>query len=60
MINNGVFVKEETFNGKKLFIYANNALILATVHLLVSERAGLLEQKIEPRMVTSGNSNFAR
>ena len=57
MINYGVFVKEETFNGKKIF---NNALILSTVHLLVSERAALLEQKIEPRMVTGGNSNFAR
>ena len=31
MINYGIFVKEETFNGK---IYANNALLLATVHLL--------------------------
>ena len=54
MINYGVFVKEKTFNGKKI------ALILATVHLLVSERAVLLEQKIEPQMVTGGNSNFAR
>ena len=45
---------------RKSLIYANNALILATVHLLVSERAALLEQKIESRMVTGGNSNFAR
>ena len=57
MINYGVFVKEETFNGKKIF---NNALILATVHLLVSERTALLEQTIEPQMVTGGNSNFVR
>ena len=40
MINYGVFVKEEMFNGKEIF---NNAVILATVHLLVNERAGLLE-----------------
>ena len=33
---------------RKSLIYANNALILAMFHLLVSERAGLLEQKIEP------------
>ena len=44
---------------RKSLIYANNALILATVYLLVSERAGLLEQKIEPRIVIVGNSNFA-
>ena len=47
MINYGVFVKEDMFNGKKIF---NNALILATVHLFVRERAALLEQKIELRM----------
>ena len=45
---------------RKYLIYVNNAQILATVHLLVSERAGLLEQKIEPRMVTGGNSNFVQ
>ena len=45
---------------RKSLIYANNTLILATVHLFVIERAGLLEQKIEPRMVTGGNSNFVR
>ena len=45
MINYAIFVKEETFNGKEIF---NNGLILATVQLLVSERAGLLKQKIEP------------
>ena len=45
---------------RKSLIYANNALILATVHLLVSERAGLFEQKIKLRMVTGGNSNFAQ
>ena len=44
---------------RKSLIYANNALILATVRLLVSERAGLLKQKIKPRMVTGGNSNLA-
>ena len=44
---------------RKSLIYVNNAVILAMVHLLLSERAGLLEQKIEPQMVT-GNSNFAR
>ena len=55
MINYSLFVKEEMFNGKKIF---NFALIIATVHL--SKRVGLLEQKIEPRMVTGGNSNFAR
>ena len=60
MSNYGVFVKEEMYNVRKSLIYANNALILATVHLLVSERAGLLEQKIEPQMVTDGNSNFAQ
>ena len=48
MINYGVFVKEEMFNGRKSLIYANNALILAMVHLLVSERAGLFEQNIKP------------
>ena len=41
MSNYGIFVKEETFNDKSL-IYANNA------QRFVSERAGLLEQKIEP------------
>ena len=35
------------FNGKKIFIWATNVLILATVRLL-----GLLKQKIELRMVT--------
>ena len=45
---------------RKSLICANNAVILASVHLLVSERAALLEQKIEPQMVTGGNSNFAR
>ena len=51
------FSKEKTFNCKE---YANNVIILATTRLLVSERAGLLEQKIDPRNVTSGNSNFAQ
>ena len=41
-------------------IYTNSVLILATIRLLISERAGLLEQKIDPQVVTSGNSNFAR
>ena len=36
-----------------------NVIILATTRLLVSERAGFLEQKIDRQMVTSGNSNFA-
>ena len=49
------FVKEEMFNGKEIFIWATNVLMLATVHLL-----GLLKQKIEPRMVTSGYSDFAQ
>ena len=44
---------------RKSLISANNALILATVHLL-NERAGLFEQKIELQMVTGGNSNFMR
>ena len=39
-------------------MYANNVLILDTVHLLVSERAGLLEQKVESRTVTGSYSNF--
>ena len=30
---------------RKSLIYANNALILATVHLVVSERAGLSNRK---------------
>ena len=33
---------------RKSLIYANDVLIIATVHLLVSERAGLLKQKVEP------------
>ena len=42
---------------RKSLIYANNVLILDTVHLIfVSERAGLLKQKIEPRMVTGSYS----
>ena len=45
---------------RKSLIYDNNALILASVHLLVSERAALLEQKIELQVVTGGNSNFAQ
>ena len=45
MINYSVFVKEETFNGKEIFISINNTLIVAMVHLLISERARLLEQK---------------
>ena len=45
---------------RKSLIYANNVLILDTVHLLVSERAGLLEQKVELRMVTNSYSNFAQ
>ena len=57
MINYGVFVKKKMFN---FSIYTNNALILATICLLVSEKAGPLKQKIDLRMVTSGNSNFAR
>ena len=43
------------FNGKEIFIWATNVLILAMVHFL-----GLLKQKIEPRMVTSGYSDFSR
>ena len=30
-----------------MVFYDNNILIIAMVHLLVSERAGLLEQKVE-------------
>ena len=30
---------------RRSLIYANNVLIIATVHLLVSERAGLLERE---------------
>ena len=41
MINYGIFVKKKAFNGK---------ITLAMIHLLVSERAGLLEQKIEPQI----------
>ena len=37
-INYDIFVKEETFNGKEIFISATNILILAMVRLLVSER----------------------
>ena len=33
---------------RKSLIYHNNVIIIATVHLLVSERAGLLKQKVEP------------
>ena len=40
--------------------YANNVIILAITRLLVRGRTGLFEQKIDPQMVTSGNSNFAR
>ena len=36
-INYGVFVREEMFNGKDIFIWATNVLILANVRLLVSE-----------------------
>ena len=46
IINYGVFCKEKDV--QLYLIYANNALILATICLLVSERAGLLEQKIDP------------
>ena len=45
MINYEVFVNKIHSIVKKF--YSNNALILAIIHLLVSERAGLLEQKIE-------------
>ena len=51
MINYGVL--------RRLMV-RKSLLILAMVHFLVSERAGLLEQKIEPRMVTGGNSHFVR
>ena len=37
MINYGIFAKEETFNGKEIFIWATNVLILPNVCLLVSE-----------------------
>ena len=45
---------------RKSLVYTNNGLRIARVRLLVSERDGLLEQKIEPRMVTGGNNNFAQ
>ena len=45
---------------RKSLIYNNNILIIATIHLLVSERAGLLKQKVESRTVTGSYSNFAR
>ena len=41
---------------KSLIVYTNNIYryiqILAMVTSLVSERAGLLKQKVEPRMIT--------
>ena len=42
-----------------IIIYDNNVLIIATVHLPVSEKAGLLKQKVEPQTVTDSYSNFA-
>ena len=45
---------------RKSLIYANNILILDKVYLLVSERAGLLKQKVEPQTVTGSYSNFAQ
>ena len=43
-----------TFNS---LIHTNNVPILATVHLLVSRTAGLLDQKVELSMVTGSYSN---
>ena len=54
------FLQRRSSIVRKSLIYTNNALILARVHLLVSERDGFLEQKIELRMVTGGNNNFAQ
>ena len=45
---------------RKSLVYTNNGLRIARIRLLLSERDGLLEQKIEPRMVTGGNNNFAQ
>ena len=36
-INYDFFVKEETFNGKEIFIWATNVLILVMVRLLVAK-----------------------
>ena len=47
MIIYSVFVKEETCNGKEIFIWATDALILPNVRLFVSEtmRASRIESQ---------------